>query len=135
MVEEKEEEVKLGKIEPLKRTEFSILPGILAMMGPGVVWASMAQGSGELIWWLYLTAKYTTPKIRYIIVVNSAAKETKIDEITPVKVYIEVIIVVPSMKNKMCKSGTPPTFVGSLFISISHSNLNISRFIYFYDFS
>ncbi|HJM43885.1 MAG: Nramp family divalent metal transporter [Nitrospinota bacterium] len=28
------------------------------MLGPGIVWAALAQGSGELIWWPYLTAKY-----------------------------------------------------------------------------
>jgi hypothetical protein len=54
MSEKKEEVVHLGKIEPLKRADFPILPGILATMGPGVIWASMAQGSGELIWWPYL---------------------------------------------------------------------------------
>jgi Mn2+/Fe2+ NRAMP family transporter len=32
--------------------------GILAMLGPAFVWASFAQGSGELIWWPYLGAKY-----------------------------------------------------------------------------
>ncbi len=58
MSEKKEEVVHLGKIEPLKRADFPILPGILAMMGPGIIWASMAQGSGELIWWPYLAAKY-----------------------------------------------------------------------------
>jgi Mn2+/Fe2+ NRAMP family transporter len=58
MSEKKEEVVHLGKIEPLKRADFPILPGILAMMGPGIIWASMAQGSGELIWWPYMAAKY-----------------------------------------------------------------------------
>jgi len=28
------------------------------MMGPGVVWMALAQGSSELIWWPYLIAKY-----------------------------------------------------------------------------
>ena len=28
------------------------------MLGPGVVWMALAQGSGELIWWPYLIAKY-----------------------------------------------------------------------------
>ncbi|MBI2889879.1 MAG: Nramp family divalent metal transporter [Nitrospirae bacterium] len=27
-------------------------------MGPGLVWMALAQGSGELIWWPYLMAKY-----------------------------------------------------------------------------
>jgi Mn2+/Fe2+ NRAMP family transporter len=34
------------------------MPGILAMMGPAFVWAAIAQGSGELIWWPYFAAKY-----------------------------------------------------------------------------
>jgi hypothetical protein len=28
------------------------------MLGPGIVWMALAQGSGELIWWPYLIAKY-----------------------------------------------------------------------------
>lgn len=32
--------------------------GLWSTMGAGLVWASMAMGSGELIWWPYLTAKY-----------------------------------------------------------------------------
>ena len=32
--------------------------GFAAAMGPGVIWAALAQGSGELIWWPYLTARY-----------------------------------------------------------------------------
>jgi len=47
--EKREGAVQLGKVDPLKLADFPILPGILAMMGPGIVWASMAQGSGELI--------------------------------------------------------------------------------------
>ena len=31
---------------------------LLALLGPGVVWMALAQGSGELIWWPYLMAKY-----------------------------------------------------------------------------
>jgi len=30
------------------------------MLGPGVVWMALAQGSGELIWWPRLVAKYGT---------------------------------------------------------------------------
>ncbi|MEM3047754.1 MAG: Nramp family divalent metal transporter [Candidatus Bathyarchaeia archaeon] len=56
--EKKEEVVHLGKIDPLKLVDFPVFPGILAMMGPGIIWASLAQGSGELIWWPYLSAKY-----------------------------------------------------------------------------
>jgi hypothetical protein len=28
------------------------------MLGPGVVWLALAQGSGELIWWPYVVARY-----------------------------------------------------------------------------
>ena len=31
---------------------------IIAMIGPAFIWASFAQGSGELVWWPYLAAKY-----------------------------------------------------------------------------
>ena len=34
------------------------MPGLLLMMGPAFVWAAIAQGSGELIWWPYFAAKY-----------------------------------------------------------------------------
>lgn len=33
-------------------------PGWWAALGPGVVWMALAQGSGELIWWPYMVAKY-----------------------------------------------------------------------------
>ncbi|MBI4005947.1 MAG: Nramp family divalent metal transporter [Gammaproteobacteria bacterium] len=33
-------------------------PGWWIALGPGVVWMALAQGSGELIWWPYLIAKY-----------------------------------------------------------------------------
>ncbi|WDT79683.1 MAG: Nramp family divalent metal transporter [Candidatus Manganitrophus sp.] len=33
-------------------------PGWGAALGPGIVWMALAQGSGELIWWPYLVAKY-----------------------------------------------------------------------------
>lgn len=34
------------------------MPGLLIMIGPAFVWAAIAQGSGELIWWPYFAAKY-----------------------------------------------------------------------------
>lgn len=34
------------------------MPGLWAMLGPAFVWAAIAQGSGELIWWPYFAAKY-----------------------------------------------------------------------------
>lgn len=33
-------------------------PGWRAALGPGIIWMALAQGSGELIWWPYLCAKY-----------------------------------------------------------------------------
>jgi Mn2+/Fe2+ NRAMP family transporter len=33
-------------------------PGWWRALGPGIVWMALAQGSGELIWWPYLVAKY-----------------------------------------------------------------------------
>lgn len=34
------------------------MPGLWMMLGPAFVWAAIAQGSGELIWWPYFSAKY-----------------------------------------------------------------------------
>jgi len=53
-----EGEVALGRLEPLKLAAVPTFMGIFAYLGPGVLWAALAQGSGELIWWPYLTAKY-----------------------------------------------------------------------------
>lgn len=33
-------------------------PGMWKVMGPAVIWLALAQGSGELIWWPYIIAKY-----------------------------------------------------------------------------
>ncbi len=41
--------------------------GILAMLGPAFIWASVAQGSGELIWWPYLAARYGTAFIGLLL--------------------------------------------------------------------
>jgi len=51
-------EVALGHMEPLKLAIMPTCLGIFAYIGPGLIWAAMAQGSGELIWWPYMTAKY-----------------------------------------------------------------------------
>ena len=34
------------------------IPGWARALGPGIVWMALAQGSGELVWWPYLVAKY-----------------------------------------------------------------------------
>ncbi len=41
-----------------KRATFPKFPGIIVALGPGIVWMALAQGSGELIWWPYIVAKY-----------------------------------------------------------------------------
>jgi len=33
-------------------------PPLWALLGPAFIWASVAQGSGELIWWPYFAARY-----------------------------------------------------------------------------
>lgn len=53
-----EKTLSFGQLGPLRIRPVPVFIGIAAAMGPGVIWAAMAQGSGELIWWPYLTAKY-----------------------------------------------------------------------------
>jgi hypothetical protein len=48
----------LGTLDPLKLAVVPAFLGVFAYVGPGILWAALAQGSGELIWWPYLTAKY-----------------------------------------------------------------------------
>jgi len=43
---------------PLGRKPVPRFPGWWAALGPGIVWMALAQGSGELIWWPYIIAKY-----------------------------------------------------------------------------
>ncbi|MBM4244921.1 MAG: hypothetical protein FJ148_14085 [Deltaproteobacteria bacterium] len=43
---------------PYGRGHLRPFPGWRAALGPGIVWMALAQGSGELIWWPYLCAKY-----------------------------------------------------------------------------
>jgi hypothetical protein len=42
----------------LGRRPLPRFPGWWATLGPGIVWMALAQGSGELIWWPYMIAKY-----------------------------------------------------------------------------
>ena len=65
-------EVHLGtSLSALGKMKVAKLPpmttGVLAMLGPAFVWASLAQGSGELIWWPYLAAKYGTALLGILI--------------------------------------------------------------------
>ncbi len=45
-------------LPPLRRASVPPFPGYLRALGPGVVWLALAQGSGELIWWPYVVARY-----------------------------------------------------------------------------
>jgi len=42
-------------------------PPFWMLLGPAFIWASVAQGSGELIWWPYFTAKYGVALIGLIL--------------------------------------------------------------------
>lgn len=42
----------------LSRRALPPFPGWRLALGPGIVWMALAQGSGELIWWPYMVAKY-----------------------------------------------------------------------------
>src|SRR5262245_35886860 len=45
-------------MDALTRRPLPARPPLGAMLGPGIIWMALAQGSGELIWWPYLCAKY-----------------------------------------------------------------------------
>lgn len=47
-----------GTLPPYRRAPLPPFPGIMAALGPGVIFMALAQGSGELIWWPYIIAKY-----------------------------------------------------------------------------
>jgi hypothetical protein len=47
-----------GELPSFERRPLPPFPGWLPMMGPAVVWIALAAGSGELIWWPRLVAKY-----------------------------------------------------------------------------
>jgi hypothetical protein len=47
-----------GILPPFKTAPLPPRPGLLTALGPGVIFMALAQGSGELIWWPYLIAKY-----------------------------------------------------------------------------
>src|SRR3989338_7986583 len=42
----------------MKQRSLPKFPGWAAALGPGIIWMALAQGSGELIWWPYIIAKY-----------------------------------------------------------------------------
>jgi hypothetical protein len=41
-----------------EKRPLTLFPGWWVVLGPGIVWMALAQGSGELIWWPKLVAKY-----------------------------------------------------------------------------
>lgn len=47
-----------GVLAPYKTAPLPPLPSMLKALGPGVIFMALAQGSGELIWWPYIIAKY-----------------------------------------------------------------------------
>jgi len=47
-----------GVLPPFKKASLPALPNMLKALGPGVIFMALAQGSGELIWWPYIIAKY-----------------------------------------------------------------------------
>lgn len=47
-----------GSFAALARRPLPRFPGWWLVLGPGIVWMALAQGSGELIWWPYIVAKY-----------------------------------------------------------------------------
>ncbi len=47
-----------GIVPPYKKAPLPPFPGMMAALGPGVIFMALAQGSGELIWWPYIIAKY-----------------------------------------------------------------------------
>jgi hypothetical protein len=47
-----------GVLPPYKKAPLPPLPSMLRALGPGVIFMALAQGSGELIWWPYIIAKY-----------------------------------------------------------------------------
>lgn len=51
--------VEMGDATPLQKVgEIPPYKGLFTTIGTGFIWASIAMGSGELIWWPYFTAKY-----------------------------------------------------------------------------
>jgi hypothetical protein len=50
--------MNISDLSQLTRRNVPAFPGWWAALGPGVVWMALAQGSGELIWWPYMVAKY-----------------------------------------------------------------------------
>ena len=54
-------------MQDLQQAKVPQTPSLWTLMGPAFIWASVAQGSGELIWWPYFAAKYGTALIGLIL--------------------------------------------------------------------
>ena len=52
------QEQSWGDFPPYKKASLSAFPGLISVLGPGVIFVALAQGSGELIWWPYIITKY-----------------------------------------------------------------------------
>src|SRR3990172_4538011 len=50
--------VPRDSMEPFQKKDLPPLRSILIALGPGMIWMALAQGSGELIWWPFIIAKY-----------------------------------------------------------------------------
>ena len=72
MTEEKSSDWKkliVGRLDkPFTIASVPVLISIWALFGPGLVWAGLAQGSGELIWWPYMVTKYGLFFVGWLIV-------------------------------------------------------------------
>ncbi len=60
-----------GILPPFKSMPLPSFPGWWTMLGPGIVWLALAQGSGELIWWPRLVAKYGLGFLRFLVPVDT----------------------------------------------------------------
>lgn len=56
-----------GNLPDLETASIPKFPGYFVMLGPGLVWMALAQGSGELIWWPYIVAKYGLGFVCFLI--------------------------------------------------------------------
>jgi len=52
------QEQSRGTLPPYRSSPLPPFPGMIAALGPGVIFMALAQGSAELIWWPYIIAKY-----------------------------------------------------------------------------
>jgi len=53
-----DENQSFGRLPDWPQRSMPAFPGMIHALGPGIVWMALAQGSGELVWWPYIIAKY-----------------------------------------------------------------------------